>query len=122
MAVNVKLDDEAGAAGLVFGSDGEHKHFGFYPTNGKLRLTRFDGPDVFSWSVLQEPTSRHYRPGQWNNLRVRITADKISCFVNDQLVIESTEMARPDTKIGLGQVPRHGGRIQELSRGRKTGL
>jgi regulator of sirC expression with transglutaminase-like and TPR domain len=103
IAVNVKLDDEAGAAGLVFGSDGEHKHFGFYPTNGKLRFTRFDGPDVFSWSVLEEQTSRHYRPGQWNQLRVRISADKIACFVNDQLVVESTETVRPDTKVGLAK-------------------
>ena len=103
VSVNVKLNDEAGAAGLAFGSDGEHNHFGFYPTNGKMRFTRFDGPDVFSWKVLKEFTSRHYRPGQWNNLRVRLEADKISCFVNDQLVVESTEAVGPDTKVGLAK-------------------
>ena len=53
LAVWVKLDDEAGAAGLVFGADGGDRHYGFYPTAGKLRLTRFDGPDVLSWKIPQ---------------------------------------------------------------------
>ena len=44
--VTVKLDDEAGAAGLVFRAEGD-KCYGFYPSDGQLRLTRFDGPDVF---------------------------------------------------------------------------
>jgi hypothetical protein len=38
--------DEAGAAGLAFASDGEHRHYGFYPSDGRLRLARFSGPDV----------------------------------------------------------------------------
>src|SRR5207248_219485 len=40
--VTVKLDDESGAAGLVFHADGGDKHYGFYPSNGQLRFTRFD--------------------------------------------------------------------------------
>ena len=63
LAVTVRLDDEAGAAGLVFDADGDDKHYGFYPTGGKLRLTRFDGPDVFSWKILQGRPARDYRPG-----------------------------------------------------------
>ena len=31
LGVAVKLDDEAGAAGLIFHSDGDQKHYGFYP-------------------------------------------------------------------------------------------
>ena len=42
IAVVVKLDDESGAAGLVFHSDGQDRHYGFYPTAGKLRLTIID--------------------------------------------------------------------------------
>ena len=45
--VTVKLDNEAGAAGLFFGGNDGDKHFGFYPTAGKLRLTQFAGPDVY---------------------------------------------------------------------------
>src|SRR5262245_45878125 len=33
VAVTVKLEDEAGAAGLVFHADGDDKYYGFYPTN-----------------------------------------------------------------------------------------
>ena len=63
VTVTVKLDDEAGAAGLIFGGDGGDKHYGFYPTGGKLRLTRFDGPDVFSWKILHDQTiARLSRP------------------------------------------------------------
>lgn len=103
LAVNVKLDDEGGAAGLVFGSDGEHRHFGFYPSAGKLRLTRFDGPDVFSWHVLAERPSRHYRAGQWNQLRVRVADGKITCFVNDQPVIETAEPVAATARVGLAK-------------------
>jgi regulator of sirC expression with transglutaminase-like and TPR domain len=87
--VAVRLEDEAGAAGLAFESDGGDIHYGFYPSNGQLRLTRFDGPDVFAWHVLEQKASSHYRPGEWNTLRVRVEAERIRCFVNDQLVIES---------------------------------
>ena len=53
LEVEVKLEDESGAAGLVFHGDGKDAHYGFYPTNGALRLTRFEGPNVFSWTILK---------------------------------------------------------------------
>ena len=34
LEVEVKLEDESGAAGLVFHGDGKDAHYGFYPTNG----------------------------------------------------------------------------------------
>jgi len=101
LAVRVKLNDESGAAGLAFHSDGEDKHYGFYPTNGKLRFSRFDGPDVFSWAVLEEKASDAYQPGEWNRLKVRVEQDKILCYVNGQLVIESTDTARATGRVGL---------------------
>ncbi|MEO1997587.1 MAG: trypsin-like peptidase domain-containing protein, partial [Planctomycetaceae bacterium] len=103
IAVDVKLGDESGAAGLVFHADGGDKHYGFYPTGGQLRLTRFDGPTVFSWNVLSTVRSRHYRPGEWNVLRVRLTAGRIACFVNDQLVIESTDGLYGKGRFGLAK-------------------
>ncbi|HEY2411258.1 MAG TPA: transglutaminase family protein [Pirellulaceae bacterium] len=103
LAVTVKLDDETGAAGLIFHSDGNHKHYGFYPSNGRLRLTRFDGPDVFSWHVLAEKPSDHYRPGEWNRLKVRIDRGKLQCFVNDELVIESSDDGFTQGRVGLAK-------------------
>jgi serine protease Do len=103
VAVTVKLDDESGAAGLVFCSDGKDRHYGFYPSAGKLRLTRFDGPDVFSWQVLHDRPSRHYRTGDWNTLRVHLEDGKIQCFVNEQLVIESSDQEFKTGKAGLAK-------------------
>ena len=103
VAVMVKLDDEAGAAGLAFHADGGDKHYGFYPSAGKLRLTRFDGPTVYNWTVLHDVASSHYRAGDWNELRVRIEKEKLSCFVNDELVVESTDDAFSAGKIGLAK-------------------
>jgi len=103
LAAVVKLDDEAGAAGLVFGSDGADRHFGFYPSAGKLRLSRFDGPDVTSWQVLEEKPSPHYRPGDWNRLKVRVEADKVLCYVNDHLVIESPAAPAAAGQTGLAK-------------------
>jgi serine protease Do len=102
-AVAVKLDDEAGAAGLVFHSDGGDLHYGFYPSNGKLRLSRFDGPVVFAWQVLAEVPSEHYRPGEWNRLKVRVEEGKIACYVNDRLVIESDDDQLTAGKVGLAK-------------------
>jgi len=99
----VRLDDEAGAAGLVFASDGDQKHYGFYPSAGQLRLTRFDGPTVFTWTILQQVASAHYHPGEWNTLRVRVEKEKINCYVNEQLVIESTDQGLTGGKAGLAK-------------------
>lgn len=103
IAVTVRLDDEAGAAGLVFGSDGHEKHYGFYPSAGQLRLTRFDGPDVFSWTILEQIPSSHYRKGDWNALRVRHEEGRILCYINDHLVIESEDRGLPPGKVGLAK-------------------
>jgi serine protease Do len=103
LAVSVKLDEEAGAAGLVFHADGGDRHYGFYPSSGKLRLSRFEGPDVFSWQVLAEKPSDAYVPGQWNRLRVRIEKDKLSCFVNGALVIESSDDTWTSGRVGVAK-------------------
>jgi serine protease Do len=102
IAVEVRLDDESGAAGLAFHSDGDHRHYGFYPSNGRLRLTCFKGPSVYSWQVLEELQSEHYLPNHWNHLRVRIEQGRLQCFVNGHLVIESTD--RQLTSGGFGLV------------------
>ena len=100
IAVSVKLGDEAGAAGLAFGSDGDERHFGFDPSAGALRVSRFDGPDVFQWQVLEQVPSRAYRPGDWNTLKVRVESDRVTMFVNDAKVTELTIQV-PSGKVGL---------------------
>ena len=99
--VTVRLEDESGAAGLVFCSDGGDKHYGFYPTTGKLRLTRFDGPDVYSWTVLAELESDAYKPGDWNQLRVRVEGDFIQCFVNGRRILEQEDSGLRGGKAGV---------------------
>ncbi|MCH8923894.1 MAG: trypsin-like peptidase domain-containing protein [Planctomycetes bacterium] len=103
LGVLVKLDEESGAAGLVFSSDSGDLHYGFYPSNGRLRLSRFEGPSVFSWKVLAEKASEHYRPGDWNALRVRVEPGKILAYVNDHKVFESTDKALVHGKVGLAK-------------------
>ena len=101
--VSVKLDDESGAAGLFFDFDGGNKHYGFYPSAGKLRLSRFDGPNVFSWKVLFNQSSMYYRPGEWNHLRVRVENEKVTGFVNGHLVLESNDRQLEAGKVGLAK-------------------
>jgi serine protease Do len=103
VSVMVRLDDEAGAAGLIFESDSEQRQYGFYPSAGQLRLTRFDGPNVFSWTILKQVPSSHYRPGDWNQLRVRLDKGGIRCYVNDQLAIESDDQVLIGGKVGLAK-------------------
>jgi serine protease Do len=103
LSVNVRLGDEAGAAGLVFASDGGNRHFGFYPSAGKLRLTQFDGPDVTTWQVLDERPSPDYLPGDWNTLKVRVDREKVICYVNGHVVIESTRAQPNPGRAGLAK-------------------
>lgn len=103
IAVEVKLDDESGAAGLIFYSDENTKHYGFYPSNNSLRISRFDGPDVFLWRVLEEKKSNAYRDGEWNQLKVRLESDRIVCFVNDEQVFEVKDQRYTEGKVGLAK-------------------
>ena len=100
-AVTVYLNDEAGAAGLAFCADGGDRHYGFYPTAGKLRLTRFDGPDVFSWKILNELESNAYKPSDWNTLRVRVEGPRILCYVNETLLIDTRDEGLRGGQAGL---------------------
>lgn len=119
VAVSVLLDDEAGAAGLVFHADGSDKHYGFYPSNGKLRLSRFEGADVFTWKVLLEKAVDAYRPGQWNRLKVRVEKDKFRCFVNDELVVESNDDVFTKGKIGLAKFRQTAAQFRRFEYGRE---
>ncbi|MGI9471573.1 MAG: transglutaminase family protein, partial [Rubripirellula sp.] len=101
IAVNVRLNDESGAAGIAFHSDGDNRHYGFYPSAGQVRLTCFKGPSVYSWEVLEEQQTKHYLPNEWNHLRVRIEPGRLKCFINDHLVIESSDAQLRSGKFGL---------------------
>jgi len=101
LAVTVKLDDEGGAAGLVFHSDGGDRHYGFYPSGGRLRLTSFEGPSVFSWNIIEDVDSEHYRRGEWNELKVQVAADKITCYCNGHPVIETDNIRHSRGAVGL---------------------
>ncbi len=103
VSVTVKLDDEAGAAGLIFHAGEDGRHYGFYPSGGGLRLTRFDGPDVYSWKILEQTSSDAYRQGEWNTIKVRLEKGKIRCYVNDKLAIESDDTGLTEGKVGLAK-------------------
>lgn len=103
LTVTVRLDDESGAAGLVFAGDGGERHYGFYPSGGAVRLTRFAGPSVMDWTILaQRPTSA-YRPGEWNTLKVRVEAEQMICSVNGQVVVTESAKGLASGKLGLAK-------------------
>ena len=99
----VRLNDESGAAGIVFASDGNHRHYGFYPSSGQLRLTRFNGPSVFSWTILQQINTALYRPGDWNHLRIRVEPNEIICFLNGEVLARVPEMEAMGARVGLAK-------------------
>jgi len=101
VAVSVKFEPWEGAAGLAFHADGGDRHYGFYPSNGELRLSRFEGPDVYAWTVLQQVKSPQLRKDGWNTLKVRIEPERMLCYVNDALVIESNDRALKPGRVGL---------------------
>ena len=106
LAVWVRLDHEEGAAGLAFHFHEPDRHYGFYPSNGRIRFTRFDGPDFYSWHVLHEVETPAYRPGAWNRFKVRFEKGKTLGYVNDVLVVESTDDTYSDGQVGLSSFRR----------------
>ncbi len=103
VAVSVRLEDESGAAGLVFQTDNRQRHYGFYPSNSRLRISRFDGPDVFNWHVLKERSSAHYHPGEWNFLKVSVEGTRIKCYCNDHLIFDIRDGVYVTGKVGLAK-------------------
>ena len=99
--VSVRLGDESGVGGLVFASDGQDKHYGFYPSGGQLRLTHFAGPDVFSWSILADVPVASYRPGEWNHLRIVVEEKWITGYVNGDEVVRVEDVALRGGQVGL---------------------
>lgn len=103
VSVQVRLDDESGAAGLFFGEATAGRHYGFYPTGGQLRLTAFEGNDVFSWRILGTRPNAAYRPGDWNTLRVRLDPGRIRCWVNGAEAFDIADAAFSGTGVGLAK-------------------
>ncbi len=103
VSVRIKLEDESGAAGLAFAADGGQKHYGFYPTAGQIRLTRFDGSDINSWSILLQTNNPVYRSGEWNTFKVRVEPKRILCLVNGVQVFESDDVQLRGGQVGLAK-------------------
>lgn len=101
VSAEVRLDDEEGAAGITFASNGAFVHYGFYPTRGRLRLTRFEGQQVYSWRILHDQPHPAYRPGEWNRLEVQHERDRIVCLVNGQRVAEIEERTLDPGYVGF---------------------
>lgn len=117
--VAVKFSPDSGAAGLVFHADGKDRHYGFYPSNGRLRLSRFEGPTPFSWNVLREVSNEAYREGEWNWLRVRIEKERLLCYINGELAIESTDTEFREGAIGLAKFRDTTAEFKQFSVGRE---
>ena len=103
LTVTVRLENESGAAGLIFGGTGDGRHYGFYPTGGQLRLTAFEGADIGSWRILRTVPSPAYRPGDWNTLRVRFGEGRIECQVNGTEVFSVADDALAGRVVGLAK-------------------
>jgi len=117
--VAVKFSPDSGAAGLVFHSDGKDRHYGFYPSNGRLRLSRFNGPNVQTWQVLADVENKAYRQGEWNWLRVRIEKERLLCYVNGQLAVESTDTGFRKGAVGLAKFRDTSAEFKQFSVGKK---
>ncbi len=103
IAVDVKIQETDGAGGLIFHADGGDLHYGFYPSSGGLRLSRFDGPSVYSWNVLEDTKSKHFKSGAWNRLKIRIEENRFLCYCNEELIFESTDDRLKSGTAGLAK-------------------
>jgi len=66
-------------------------------------LTRFEGPDVLSWSILDQISSQSYRPGEWNRIRIRVEEKKIIGYLNGEKICELNDTVLRGGKVGLAK-------------------
>src|SRR5262249_12963846 len=83
--------------------------------------TRFEGPDVYSWKILKDLISPHYHLGEWNTLKIRVDTGKTQCYVNDQLVLESTDRELTDGKVGLAKFRDTRAEFKQFQVGKRLG-
>jgi len=103
-SVLVNMNELDGAAGLAFLADGHSRHYGVYPSSGQIRVTRFDGPTVYQWTVLEEKEIPGLGPETWVHLKVRIDDEKLTCYANDQRIYQGRydkQRYRPKSQVGL---------------------
>lgn len=103
ISVEVRLGDESGAAGLAFRIDEQNRHYGFYPSNGQIRFSRFEGDTPFQWTVVKEIASNAYRPKKWNQLKVRVEDKRAIVFVNQTRIGEFPTNAIRGQGVGLAK-------------------
>ena len=118
VGVSVKMDQNDGAAGLVLFQN-EDTHYGFYPSSGKLRFARFDGPTVYEWNVLWEEDRPEYHEGEWNHLKIHVEADRIQCFCNEQLVHEDFDTRYRSGRVGLAKFRHTSAEFRQFEAGAK---
>ncbi|MFP6762813.1 MAG: transglutaminase-like domain-containing protein, partial [Planctomycetaceae bacterium] len=56
-----------------------------------------------SWQVLAEVPGGSYREGDWNWLKVRVEKDRLLCYINDDLAIESTDTIFRTGAVGMAK-------------------
>ncbi|MCR9201858.1 MAG: trypsin-like peptidase domain-containing protein [Planctomycetaceae bacterium] len=101
LQVDLRLENEDGAAGLIFCSDGGDRHFGFYPSAGRMRVTRFSGPTVNSWTILKNDPQRAWQPGEWNTLKVRGDGAKFTFWLNGEQIYQVVDDRLAGGQVGL---------------------
>jgi hypothetical protein len=117
---NAAADDRA-FIGLVFHSAPDGSHFeNFYlrPTNGRAddqlrrnHSTQYASLPDYPWDRLRKESPGAYEsyadlvPGQWTHLRVVVSGEKASLYVNDAaqpcLVVTDLKMGKARGKVGL---------------------
>jgi CheY-like chemotaxis protein len=58
---------------------------------------------VFSWTILKEIKTAHYKPGEWNAIKVRVETNRIVGFVNGERVMEVAGESLRGGKAGLAK-------------------
>ena len=119
LAVTVKLDDEAGAAGLVFHSDGGQKHYGFYPSNGHLGSAASKGRTFSRGTYWQKRPPSIIGPASGTGSKSALKKTACKCFVNDELVIESTDAGLADGRVGLAKFRNTGAEFRLFAVGKQ---
>lgn len=100
-AVDLKLDNETMAAGLVFGFESDDRHLGFYVERAKIMIASFNGKEGLHPQVIKSVQSEHYRFGDWNQLKLKLKKSAVSFFLNgfELFSIEKEEIE--NTGLGL---------------------
>ncbi len=113
----IRFDSATGGAGIAFGNRSSDRHGGVFVSEGRIWLVEFESDRMLDWDVIESTEASGWESGEWNELRIQQTSDRIRASLNGhELLVAGASETNAFERVGLLKL----GRSHPHYRGFKT--